>query len=474
MTGLRLKVTGRTFGALKEHFSEADEHMAILFGQRHGDTVLVADRDVQIIQDSAYVHRSAGRVELDKTVNNLIHHRFAVSGCNTYIHLHDHPHADLLVDFSPVDDAADLDLRGFLDTGGLENVRKFGGSGIERIELVTGVFGSECVKLRSVSSDGSFTPVDSLFVVDEVLDQIRPDGRARQPTKPADEALERQVAFVGTAGQARLSQITVMIAGVGGVGSVIAEAMARMGVGRLLLVDHDLVEVTNLNRLVGAGPTDVGTPKVDVLKRHLTSITPACTVEAIGTNLFDVDPASFAAADLIMSATDDSVTRSYLNRAAVQYLLPLIDHGTIIDPSPLDFRQRLSVVVPGTTACLECSAISVLDGQEIADAYATGDERRLFRAKGYVQDHPEIISPSVMALNLQIAGLGVQEMMNLLFGWRPLTTNAYSAWREGANKRIDRSVFADLPDAACPCCSNYLGSADLATLPTPTDEWRDD
>lgn len=87
--------------------------------------------------------------------------------------------------------------------------------------------------------------------------------------------------LIGSEGVATLAKSTVAVFGVGGVGSYVVEALARAGVGHLVLVDHDTVSLTNINRQLPALHSTIGQKKVDVMKRRIADINPACQVEAL-------------------------------------------------------------------------------------------------------------------------------------------------------------------------------------------------
>lgn len=87
--------------------------------------------------------------------------------------------------------------------------------------------------------------------------------------------------LIGREGLDKLAQSTVAIFGVGGVGSYVVEALARSGVGKLVLVDHDNVSLTNINRQLPALHSTIGMAKVEVLRKRVADINPDCQVEAI-------------------------------------------------------------------------------------------------------------------------------------------------------------------------------------------------
>lgn len=99
---------------------------------------------------------------------------------------------------------------------------------------------------------------------------------------PADDPLyQRTRILVGDSGVERLRGARVLVAGLGGVGSYVAEALARAGVGSLVIVDHDRVAASNLNRQLPALHSTLGLPKVEVMARRLSEINPHCRLVAL-------------------------------------------------------------------------------------------------------------------------------------------------------------------------------------------------
>jgi len=102
-----------------------------------------------------------------------------------------------------------------------------------------------------------------------------------EPTQPrTHRRFDRTARLLGDAGIARLSASTVTVFGVGGVGSFAAEALARSGVGRIILVDFDRICVTNTNRQLHAMKGTLGKPKVTVMADRLRAINPDAMIEA--------------------------------------------------------------------------------------------------------------------------------------------------------------------------------------------------
>ena len=115
---------------------------------------------------------------------------------------------------------------------------------------------------------------------------------------PADTSpqFERTRILLTPAEMARLTQAHVLVAGLGGVGSYCAEALARAGVGQLTLIDHDVVAASNINRQLPALLSTVGQSKAELMAARIHDINPACELQVIREfvtpeNVIDLVPA---------------------------------------------------------------------------------------------------------------------------------------------------------------------------------------
>lgn len=86
---------------------------------------------------------------------------------------------------------------------------------------------------------------------------------------------------IGPEGLQKMKDSTVLVLGIGGVGTFAAEALARTGIGRIILVDKDNVDITNINRQIHALMSTIGQPKVDLMKDRIAAINPECDVIAL-------------------------------------------------------------------------------------------------------------------------------------------------------------------------------------------------
>jgi len=238
---------------------------------------------------------------------------------------------------------------------------------------------------------------------------------------------DRQVRAFGPAAQRRLGRLTVAVIGVGGVGSLVAQSLAHLGVGRLLLVDPDRVDPSNLNRLAGAEPSDAtaGTPKVEVAARVVQRANPDVSVAPVCAGVLDVDVWSgLRVADAIVGAVDGHAARWAMNRLAVQYErwyahigveLSRAEAGDSDSGSELEAGGHVAVVRPGGP-CLLC--MSAYDPRKVGRELDPGLAAAR-RAAGYRTDDPDEPTPSVVFLNQVLAGHAVGELLNWVCPWRP-------------------------------------------------------
>jgi adenylyltransferase/sulfurtransferase len=167
------------------------------------------------------------------------------------------------------------------------------------------------------------------------------------------ERYSRQVRYpaLGEAGQRRLLSSKVTICGCGALGTVLANHLARAGVGSLRIVDRDFIETHNLQRQILFDENDVADnlPKAEAAARKLRQINSAIQVEPVVT---DIDHTNILAlvgdADLILDGTDNFETRYLINDAAVKLGKPWIFGGV------LGSEGQTMTIIPGRTPCIRC------------------------------------------------------------------------------------------------------------------------
>ena len=168
-------------------------------------------------------------------------------------------------------------------------------------------------------------------------------------TKNELKRYERQVRILGEAGQERLKNARVFVAGAGGLGSPISIYLAAAGIGRIRIVDHEKVELNNLNRQILHRDEDIEKEKAASARERLKKINPDIRVEAISEMMDDSNVLELVdGCDAIVDGLDNFHTRYLLNRAAIAKGIAFF-HGAING-----LYGQATTIIPGKTACLRC------------------------------------------------------------------------------------------------------------------------
>lgn len=225
------------------------------------------------------------------------------------------------------------------------------------------------------------------------------------------EQYDRQIRAFGLAGQQAIQKLRVAIVGLGGTGSVLAQQLVHLGVRDFLLLDPDTLEQTNLNRVVAARESDIGTPKVEIARRYMQDFSSQVRVQTI---VGDVCRSAIAkqltTVDIIFGCTDSHGSRSVFQQVAYQYLIPCIDMGSTITSSEgavTGIYGRVQLLSPGH-GCLWCSGL--LNPEEIRRDMMSEQERKL---DPYIPGAREP-APSVISLNSTMVSMAVTMLLNIV------------------------------------------------------------
>jgi molybdopterin/thiamine biosynthesis adenylyltransferase len=475
---MTLRMTEPVYTALRSyHLDPAYERERISYafgrlvrGPNGTDTVLVADPPI-FLADDCYNSQSGGHVALDPDVLNSILAAFARSDCNVLVNIHDHWFSSGGTNFSSIDTQDEVKLSRYLRERFEPMLKRRPDIGRPReVMSLALVLDQSSLAARYIDRQGSFRCVVQVQIIGPFAERFATNGSAAiRP--PAAEAQLRHQDFITSAQQAIIAETEFAIVGCGGLGSIIAEALLRVGARRFRLFDPDLVELHNLNRWQGGRPADVDHRKVDVLARRLRAMAGGhAQVAAIPLSVLDPRAIpQLRAADVLVGCLDNHLARYFLNRFSVQYLTPYFDAGVnIVAGDHVDFQSRYFAVIPGFTACAECTAYTLFDPDEINRGLMDEVTAEARRHAGYVEDRPEIIAAaSAYPLNMRAVSTLMTELLNYFCGFRPLATCVSEVWREGRNQRSDRANHPETPDPVCAACAKLLGVGDHAELPRP-------
>lgn len=281
------------------------------------------------------------------------------------------------------------------------------------------------------------------------------------PGRQSDAEHDRQVRMFGEAGQQILRASKVAVIGLGGVGSLVSEHLARLGVGHLVLVDPDKIDSTNLSRVVGATRVDVetGQLKTQIALRHAREMAIDTTLTPIAG---DVARGSVAQVlrdcDFIFLAADSMRARLVVNALAHQYLVPAVQMGTKIRRGDHDKLEDAMCAVrqirPGT-GCLWCNGF--IDPTQLA-IEAKSDHERKEQAYGVQEPNP-----SVITLNAVAAAHAVNDFLFDFLGLR--SASAEAAYQHFHFHRGMAHQVAPRRDAECRECVCRLAKGDALELP---------
>jgi molybdopterin-synthase adenylyltransferase len=244
-------------------------------------------------------------------------------------------------------------------------------------------------------------PIESWYSVDH-SPPLPGGGRSR---------LDRQSLAIGPHADTALAGARVGVLGLSGGGSHVIQQLAHQGVGALVGIDPELVEDTNLGRLVGATAADAGvTPKVAVARRLINALDPGITFEGIEARF--PEPEALAAmkeTDLIITCLDRFDAREQVNAFCRRYLIPQIDIGIEI----LSTEERLAsadgqliVSIPGHP-CLRCWFLT--------DAVLAAERRN--RPPGYDVNPNAPGQPQVVSMNGVLASEAANSALDLITGY---------------------------------------------------------
>ncbi len=441
----KLVFPGRMLDELAETFRQTElESFALVLAKpatvsKRNTRLLV--QSIHIPTDTEYEVRSRTEVRPSAAFRLPLEKRARKEGLSL-VYCHSHPAQRATPTFSTTDTRSEKPLA----TYAAERV-----PGVPHAALLVGAEGIAGREL------GSFNAVE--------VWQIGRDVRRFFPTISAAVRTEhdRQVRAFGKTGQLAIQSLRIAVIGCGGTGSIVAQELAHLGATNVLLVDPDRLTKTNLNRVVGAKPSDIGKPKVDIARRMMRRIAPGIHVEAIKGDVLTRSAGQLIAdCDLVFCCTDSDGSRHFINQLAYQYFIPVIDMGVSITPDKsgkiVSIDGRVQMLAPGL-ACLICND-GIISGRRVMWDLQTARRRR---DDPYFLEVAGIKQPAVISLNGTIASQAVTLFLSAVAG---IPVTARSIWFR--IMKGDARVISDEPRQGCVNCSaekGFLGKGDLHPLP---------
>lgn len=438
MRRLNIRFTEKQYAVIHRHLypGDGEEHGVVLLAglMTVGDEVRLMIREMHLAVDGeSYVRKNGHYALKAHFIQGLIAR--ARKRRLVYLAVHNHGSTNS-VGFSGVDYSSHelgypalLDLAKGMPVGAL-------------------VFGTNAIEADLWMPDGARLKLDYGLVVGNTMHRLYASPRHIDGVEA--EAFDRQVRMFGKAGQARLAQTRVAIIGLGGIGSLVAELLARLGIGEFLLVDDDIVDTTNLSRLVGATLEDAKAKsrKVDVATRHIREMN---RTENITSLFADVAAPRVAEAlktvDYIFLAADSMRARIVVNAITQQFFVPAVQLGAkiVADPDAGTVEEAMSAIRPMRPGCgcLVCSEF--VKSHKLTMELITHEERQ---HANYGAEEP---NPSVITLNAVSASQAVNDF---LFDVLELRASAQLNYTHISHVRRKLERWLPREDARCLECGN--------------------
>jgi ThiF family/Prokaryotic homologs of the JAB domain len=336
--------------------------------------------------------------------------RAAIQG-DIVLAVHSHPGG--LFAFSHVDDESDRILMGALRQG------------TERIAGSALMIPGGAIRARLYEKDNTSAPVDLVMTVGADISSWWDDGATAAGPLPVAMAFTSDM-------RSRLARMSVCVIGVSGTGSIVAEQLARLGVGEIILIDFDKLEARNLNRILNSSLADVDALKVEMFAGAIRRYRRDCDVIPLASSISTREAILAACeADVLFSCVDTAEGRHIADRLSAYFAMPLFDVGVAIPTEAssdggrriAEVYGRVDYVYPGGSSLMDRGVYdaALLETEYLARVAPQALSRKV--ADGYLRGMAEE-APGVITLNMRAASACVIEFLARMFPFRQFPNEA--------------------------------------------------
>lgn len=455
---VKLRMTGRQQAALLHHLFPGDGREAVALALCGVGTLPDHDTLHQVI----CVHRIVPipydecLLRTDKVVSwstDVVPGLAAEASRKGLVFLKIHSHPTGFAVFSDLDDISDRELftglAGWLDTNF---------PGISAIMTPDGR-----VTARVILGNGNFAPVAATSVAGSDINIWTDKATEHKVT----ELNHRTAQTFGSGTTNLVARLRVGVVGVSGTGSPVAEMLHRLGVGELVLVDDDVVEVKNLGRIYNSTMTDAvsARPKVYVQATAMKSVGLGTRVSPIPKDLYHPEVVRhLAQCDVIFGCMDSVDGRDLLNRLCVFYSIPYFDLGVQISA---DGKGGVTQVA-GTVHYLQPDGSSLLGRGVYSDDQVRASAMRRTQPEEYSEQvrSKYILGvqedrPAVISVNTLVASYAVNDFLARIHPFRDDDNADIATLRVSLTQT---RLLTEREGAPCPILSKHVGRGDLAPL----------
>ena len=408
---IQLVIKNHSWSRIREWMlCDGNEHLAFVLVQFEmaGKNVLLLEKEVIIVKDEEL--ESNGEYGLDLKLPSLIKiMNLATQSNSILVEIHSHPFSFHGVDFSS------------LDKDGQKSMMNYLKDAVSAKTYTALVVGPDSVKGHLLfSNEKKPRIIDQIRIVGLNSTFLRPDGKNPNSSKcdSNENIYQRQSLALGIRGNDAIRNVKAGIVGLGGIGSIVNQQLAHLGVSQITYVDDDVLERSNLHRVVGSSSPDVGKAKVDIANRTARKINPRIKARAIRDNVRSKECLeTLKDCDVIFGCMDTDSGRLILSELASAYLIPYIDAAvgiTVENDRIVEAGGRILVWTPDK-ACLNCA--NEIDMRVAAEELESAKEIEFRKRHGYVVG-AHVPEPAVISLNGTVASMAVTEYLCMFSGIR--------------------------------------------------------
>lgn len=364
-----------------------------------------------------YISRSIAFLSLEKQyIYDLLVEVTERLDVDTIIDVHTHPFCEDRVSFSGTDDSDERAFHEFL-------IQRFDGLHYASIVFSRKQYAARFWEIKNGKSYWRPAVIRAQTAQEQVRgsyidDQNRlKDDEEQKLFTESNSVFNRSVLALGLDTMRRVvNDEVITVVGSGGLGSVVAEHLVHMGFHEINLIDPDVLEISNLNRIVGAYYNDAkeGIKKVEAIKKHLDHINPRATIRAFDYDVLDGKAEIIIAQSTWVIVTSDSHSSRYaVQRLCLKYFVPFISVGVNIevqDEKIKDMSGEVITIRLGDNMCLNC--LQRVNYAKIAsETHQDPNIRMQLIQRGYVAGQ-DIKEPAVKTVNSILASMAVDVLVN--------------------------------------------------------------
>jgi hypothetical protein len=417
---MQLRISGIHYEMLKNHLFPPDgnEAVAVALCGRYMDSecTMLLIHDLTLIPYDECLSRKADY--LNWSTASI--HKYFEKICNSdmaIIKIHSHPNG--LNKFSALDDASDIEF--FSSVFGWSINEKPHGSVVMLPDgrLFGRLFYSD---LHNEKIERFIVSGDKIEVFSELKESLS-IGFA-----------ERTIQAFGEATYLKMNNFRVGVVGCSGTGSIVIEQLVRLGVGKLLLIDPDVIEEKNLNRILNSTNEDAkkNKTKVTAIRDAIIRIGLGTIVDVFEDNLYDSVEAlkSLLKCDVIFGCLDSVDGRYLLNQLSTFYLIPYIDLGVKLEADGLGGINQICgsvhYIQPGKSSLLTRGVYTIDDVTASSQFRKNPEEYELLKKNAYIKN-VNVNNPAVISINMLIASHAVNEFLNRVHPYKVNNPEDYAS-----------------------------------------------